>query len=148
MNKTQTQFAEFKNSKTKVDFDELEEFFDSLSVITNDEILGKWKGGYIKSGGIVDLTLKDFGFYGWIGKSFYSDDKVSALMHKFLGFKFNIPLIGKAHIREISFRGKVSTAMIYNRLPITDHFRRIDENTLMGVMDLKGKIIIYFYLFK
>ena len=69
-------------------------------------------------------------------------------MHQLLGFKFNFPLIGNARLREINFRGKVSSAMMYNYLPIIDHFRRVDENTLMGVMDVKGKTIIYFYLYR
>ena len=69
-------------------------------------------------------------------------------MHKLFGFEFNIPFIGNARIREVRYRNKVSTAMIYNYLPIIDHFRRVDDNTLMGAMDLKGKIAIYFYLYK
>jgi hypothetical protein len=142
------QFEKFKLSKTKVDFTELAEFYDQLAEISNDEIIGKWKGGYIKSGSLIDLSLTDLGFYGWIGKYFYSDDKVCALMHKFFGLEFNMPIIGNARIREVRFRGKVSTAMIYNHLPIIDHFRRVDENTLMGAMDLKGKVVLYFYLYQ
>jgi hypothetical protein len=116
--------------------------------ITNTEILGEWKGGYITSGSVIDLSLKNYGFYGWIGKHYLTEDKVKALMHQFFGLKFNFPVIGNARIREIRFRGKVSTGMIYNHLPIIDHFRRVDENTLMGAMDLKGKIVLYFYLYK
>jgi len=148
MNEFQTQFQSFSDSKTKVNFSELESFFELLPEINNSEILGEWKGGYIKSGSIIDLTLSDFGFYGWIGKHFNSEDRVKALMHQFFGFKFNIPILGNARIREIRFRGKVSTGMIYNHLPIIDHFRRVDENTLMGAMDLKGKVVLYFYLYK
>ena len=148
MNNTQTQFEVFRNSKQKVDFKTLEAFFDTLPEITNQEIIGEWKGGYIKSGSIIDLTLKDYGVYGWIGKHYHSEDKVKALMHKFFGLKFNIPVIGNARIREIRFRRKVSTGMIYNHLPIIDHFRRVDANTLMGAMDLKGKVVLYFYLYR
>jgi len=148
MNTITTQFEQFKTSKTKMDFNTLEAFFDSLPEITNQEILGEWKGGYIKSGTIIDLSLRDYGIWGWIGKHYHSEDKVHALMHKFFGLKFNIPVIGSARIREIRFRGKVSTGMIYNHLPIIDHFRRVDEKTLMGAMDLKGKIVLYFYLYR
>lgn len=148
MSSIQTQFEVFKNSKQKVDFKSLEAFFDTLPEITNDEILGEWKGGYITSGSIIDLSLKSYGFYGWIGKHFTTENKVKALMHQFFGLKFNIPIIGNARIREVRFRDKVSTGMIYNHLPIIDHFRRVDESTLMGAMDLKGKIVLYFYLYK
>src|SRR5690606_24196912 len=116
--------------------------------VHNEEIIGNWKGGYIKSGSIVDLTLKDYGIYGWIGKHFHSENKVHALMHQFLGFEYNIPILGNARIREILFRGKVSTAMMYNYAPIIDHFRKVDDNTLIGVMDVKGKTVLYFYLYR
>ncbi len=148
MNDIQKQFDVFRNSTVKVPFDELAEFFEQLSEVNNQEMLGKWKGGYIKSGTIIDFTLTDFGFWGWIGKQYFSENKVHALRHKFFGFEFNIPVIGNARIREILFRGKVSSAMMYNYLPIIDHFRKVDENTLMGVMDVKGKTVLYFYLYK
>ncbi len=148
MSALQAQFEEFINSEERVSFSELEAFYAQLAPVSNDEMHGEWKGGYITSGGVVDLTLKDFGFYGWIGKHFHSDDKVHALMHKLFGFEFNFPLIGGARIREIEYRGKISSAMIYNHLPIIDHFRRVDENTLMGVMDVKGKTVLYFYLYR
>lgn len=148
MTDLQTQFEQFKNSKTKVDFATLAAFFDQLPEITKEEILGEWKGGYITSGSIIDWSLKDYGVWGWIGKHYHSEDKVKALMHQFFGFEFNIPIIGQARIREIRFRGKVSAGMIYNYLPIIDHFRRVDDTTLMGAMDLKGKLVLYFYLYR
>jgi hypothetical protein len=41
----------------------------------------------------------------------------------------------QAHLRLVDFRGKVSAAMIYNELPIQDVFRKVDENTVLGLMD-------------
>ena len=148
MSALQTQFDGFIKSKETVSFSELEAFYEQLAPVTNNEMHGEWRGGYITSGGFIDFTLKDFGFYGWIGKHFHSDDRVYALMHQLFGFQFNFPLIGGARIREIDYRGKVSSAMIYNHLPIIDHFRRVDDDTLMGVMDVKGKTVLYFYLYR
>jgi hypothetical protein len=34
-------------------------------------------------------------------------------------------------------RGKVSATMIYDQLPINDVFRKLDDNTVIGVMDNK-----------
>ena len=45
----------------------------------------------------------------------------------------------KARLRELSFRGKVTAAMIYDELAIIDVFRKIDNNTVLGVMDIKGR---------
>ncbi|KAL4876499.1 hypothetical protein BJY04DRAFT_222980 [Aspergillus karnatakaensis] len=46
--------------------------------------------------------------------------------------------MGKARIREVKYNNVVSAAMIYNERPIIDYFRRVDESTVMGVMDALG----------
>jgi hypothetical protein len=65
-------------------------------------------------------------------------------------FNFVIPLIKtykfKARMRMTKFRGKVSATMIYNGLPINDVFRKVDENTLLGIMDLTGMKQPYFFV--
>ncbi|MFT5193834.1 MAG: hypothetical protein ACI9EW_004185 [Cellvibrionaceae bacterium] len=52
----------------------------------------------------------------------------------------------KARMRMLDFRGKTSATMIYDRLPIHDHFRKIDEHTVMGLMDFKGVENPYFFI--
>ena len=56
----------------------------------------------------------------------------------------------KARLREIRYRGGVTAAMIYDDLAIIDIFRKIDDTTVLGVMDLKGKMGEkgYFFLLK
>lgn len=54
----------------------------------------------------------------------------------------------RARLREIEFRGKVSAAMIYDHLPIIDIFRRVDEDTLLGVMDMRGLADPYFFILR
>jgi len=34
--------------------------------------------------------------------------------------------------------GRVTAAMVYDRLPINDAFRRLDDDTVLGLMDQKG----------
>lgn len=53
-----------------------------------------------------------------------------------------------ARIRMVEYRGKVSAAMIYDNLPIVDVFRKVDDNTLVGVMDLKGMRQPFFFALK
>lgn len=43
-----------------------------------------------------------------------------------------------ARVRMVEYRGVVSATMTYDALPINDHFRRVDETTLLGAMDLRG----------
>lgn len=43
-----------------------------------------------------------------------------------------------ARLRSLLHRGTQTAAMIYDALPIIDLFRRLDESTVMGLMDGKG----------
>lgn len=52
----------------------------------------------------------------------------------------------KARMRMTKYRGKVSATMIYNGLPINDVFRKVDDNTLLGIMDLHGMKQPYFFV--
>lgn len=52
----------------------------------------------------------------------------------------------KARLRMVDYRGKNSATMIYDRLPIHDHFRKIDDDGVMGLMDFKGQANPYFFL--
>ncbi|WP_344971207.1 DUF4334 domain-containing protein [Streptosporangium fragile] len=44
----------------------------------------------------------------------------------------------QARLRMTQHRGVVTATMCYDRLPAHDAFRRIDENTVMGAMDIRG----------
>ena len=43
-----------------------------------------------------------------------------------------------ARLRMVEYRGVVSGTMVYDALPVNDHFRRVDDATLFGAMDLRG----------
>ena len=51
-----------------------------------------------------------------------------------------------ARLRDIEYRGVVSAAMVYDHQPIIDHFRRVDDTTLLGVMDMRGWSQPYFFV--
>ena len=51
-----------------------------------------------------------------------------------------------ARLRMQEYRGKVSATMIYDALPICDVFRKIDDNRVLGVMDLRGMEEPYFFM--
>src|SRR2546421_4448181 len=52
----------------------------------------------------------------------------------------------RARLRLVQHRGIVSAAMIYDALPIVDHFRAVDSLTVMGLMDLRGMTEPLFFL--
>ena len=65
-------------------------------------------------------------------------------------FRLVQPLIStrapKARLRSVAHRGIVSAAMIYDDLPIIDHFRQIDPDRVLGLMDLRPTPEPFFFL--
>ena len=146
MTNTET-FKKFISQAGKLPCEQLDEFFANLDAIKADEIKGKWTGGYFPTGNATEFFLKDFIVFKWHGKNFVNINNVKALVLSFLKMKINVPG-GGAVLRELEFRNKISTSMIYNYLPIIDNFRKVDNNTIMGIMEIKGKTGLYFYLQK
>ncbi|MEM1253947.1 MAG: DUF4334 domain-containing protein [Cyanobacteria bacterium P01_H01_bin.21] len=54
----------------------------------------------------------------------------------------------QARLRMMEYRGKMSATMIYDYLPINDAFRKVDNNTVLGVMDLKDLSQPFFFVLK
>lgn len=52
----------------------------------------------------------------------------------------------RARLRAVEHRGVVTAGMVYDHLPIIDLFRRVDDTTLLGVMDLRGAPPYFFIL--
>ncbi|MCT7659450.1 DUF4334 domain-containing protein [Mycobacterium deserti] len=52
----------------------------------------------------------------------------------------------KARLRTTRYRGVDSATMIYDQLPINDVFRRLDGDTVLGAMDLRGIKAPYFFV--
>jgi hypothetical protein len=52
----------------------------------------------------------------------------------------------KARLRVVEHRGVLTTAMVYDALPIIDVFRRVDDATLLGLMDLRGLSDPFFFV--
>jgi Domain of unknown function (DUF4334)/GXWXG protein len=43
----------------------------------------------------------------------------------------------RARLRMMQYRGVVTATLSYDALPINDHFRRVDADTVIGVMDFR-----------
>lgn len=65
-------------------------------------------------------------------------------------FQLAMPLFttsrSRARLRMTSYRGVSSATMIYDQLPINDVFRRIDEDTVFGIMDFKHMDHPFFFV--
>lgn len=80
---------------------------------------------------------------GYMKPTFSLGEHMRKLKSNAIGntFQFLLPLFStsksRARLRMTEYRGKTSATMIYDQLPINDVFRKLDENTVMGVMDSK-----------
>ncbi len=67
-------------------------------------------------------------------------------------FQWMLPLLSgrqsAARLRMINYRGKTSATMSYDNLPINDVFRKVDDNTVLGIMDLKGMKQPFFFVLR
>ena len=57
---------------------------------------------------------------------------------------------GEASLWLEEFRGEVTATMVYDGQPVFDHFKRVDDTTVMGIINGTGGLIggrhFYFYL--
>lgn len=67
-------------------------------------------------------------------------------------FQLVMPLLTtrrpRARLRMITHRGKTSATMIYDHLPIHDVFRKLDDDTVFAVMDMKGMSRPFFFMLR
>ncbi len=148
--------------------------FDQLEPATLDFMLGRWKGYELKTGHYMEGLLECSGWYGKLFEneesvhplliSSLNKKRLYAINPLLIPLGINFPKIkalrvvlallkpilktkkGKARMRMIDYRGKVTGTMAYDQKAIFDHFAKIDENTMLGVMDLKGSEKPYFFV--
>ena len=150
--------------------------FDDLPVVVAKEITGRWKGSELPTGHPFDGLLSASGWYGKQfddpetvhpllfsggGEVFALDPRKVPLC---LAGRVPISVVAavgklitvlepvlrtmqpRARLRNLEYRGKTSAALIYDHVPIIDVFRRVDEHTLLGVMDQRDVDQPYFFV--
>jgi hypothetical protein len=129
----------------RIDIAELHAFFDTLEAVPEDFMLGEWGGGVFLTGHPGESQLTGM---KWAGKHFYHRNQVDPIICQGEnGTRYPSDVMGKAALREMAYRGVVTATMIYDKHPVYDHFRKISEDTVLGVMDRKGEEVpLYFYL--
>jgi hypothetical protein len=142
-------FTEIKQRTDPMPYAELEEFWASLEPVTIDFMLGEWKGGDLVTGHRGDGFLGD----RWFGTTFKSAFDVDPIIcvdehgNKFSDTKL---MNGKAGLWMEEFRGEVTATMVYDGMPIHDHFKKIDDNAVIAITNGKGALdngrYMYFYL--
>jgi len=145
-------FDQLRIDPGPIETETLDALFDTLEPISCQEMFGQWKGGELKTGHKGSLALERM---NWFGKTFHSllDVKPLICLDE-QGEQFSSQAMGgEASLWMVEFRGKVSACMVYDGQPVLDHFRRVDDSTVMGIMDGKAQVLddgkhFYFYLEK
>lgn len=145
-------FAQLRTLR-KVRSEDLDELWAALPTVRAEEILGSWKGSALDNGhpGCAMLIQNP-----WYGKIFNSlNDAKPLVMYAEDGSLYsNVELMnGEASLWNIEFRGEVTATMVYDGQPVFDHFKRVDERTLLGIMNGKSVelvnehgVFLYFFL--
>jgi hypothetical protein len=142
-------------------------WFDSLAPVDADFMLGSWRGSGVPTGHSMDGMLEAANWYGkefidaetvhplvfttLDGRKFRVNPALLPLRlaERLPRTRFMTRLFlatrglvstrrSAARLRMTRYRGVLSATMIYDAKPINDVFRRIDENAVLGLMDMKG----------
>jgi hypothetical protein len=149
--------------------------FDSLPAVPIPMLLGRWKGSGLRTDHPMDGMLEEL---GWYGKEFVDADHVHPLLFRGsrgllvlsparvpIGLalrlpralaRLSFPLVRPwlttrrfgARLRMTEFRGVSSATMIYDAQPINDIFRKVDDDTVLGLMDMRGMEQPFFFVLR
>lgn len=131
-------FQELREQEGLIPTLQLDEVWAALATVRPDEILGDWKGGEFRTGHPLDGTLEKA---DWYGKSFAAvHDAKPLICRNAAGELYSNRELGKgeASLWTVEFRGEATATMVYDGRPVLDHFKRVDDTTLMGIMNGKG----------
>jgi len=143
-------FTAFTERTDQIADAELDEFWATLAPATVDFMIGEWAGGEFDTGHRANGFMKRL---NWFGKTFVSATDAKPLVCLDAdGNKFSNTeaMNGEASLWMEEFRGEVVASMVYDGRPVHDHFKVVDENAVMGIMNGKGALDgerhLYFYL--
>jgi hypothetical protein len=154
MSSTRKTFAAFTERDGQIPDAELDAFWATLEPTTIEFMIGEWKGGEFATGHRANGFMKRL---SWFGKTFASAADAKPLVCLDAdGNKFsNVEAMnGEASLWLEEFRGEVTASMVYDGRPVHDHFKKVDDNAVMGIMNGKGALDdssgtprhLYFYL--
>lgn len=113
--------------------------FEQLEPAPEEFMIGQWHGGKFDGGADPDTI-------NWYGKRFISRTLVEPMLCRneegeiYVWEKF-----GQAQLREVAFNGKVQACLIYDKMPMMDYFRKVTDDIVLGVGDIKGLPTDFFF---
>jgi hypothetical protein len=113
--------------------------YQRLEPVSIDFMLGSWRGGKFDGGKEPDPIR-------WYGKRFSSRDHAEPLLCRAAdGSIYSYDKLGLARLREATIFGKSSAALIYDQQPIMDYFRKVSDDVVVGLGDIKGRPLDFFF---
>ena len=113
--------------------------YDQLEPATAKDMIGTWHGGKFDGG-------KEPNPINWYGKRFVSASHVDPMLcRKEDGSVYAWPNWGDAQLREVAFGGKVQACLIYDKQPMMDYFRKVTDDLVIGLADIKGRPTDFFF---
>ena len=150
MSNARKTFTELTSRVGEISDVELDAFWETLEPATVDFMLGEWKGGEFFTGHRANGFMQSL---NWFGKTFHSaSDAKPLICLDAEGNKFSNTekMNGEASLWLEEFRGEVTASMVYDGAPVHDHFKKVDANAVLGIMNGKGTLDgskhLYFYL--
>ncbi|KUI35175.1 hypothetical protein AU195_09765 [Mycobacterium sp. IS-1496] len=147
---TRETFDELKGRTGTLGDAELDEFWATLEPVDIDFMIGEWKGGEFHTGHKANGFMERL---NWFGKTFHSATDAKPLVCLDADgnrFSNTEAMKGEASLWMEQFRGEVTASMVYDGAPVHDHFKKVDDNAVMGIMNGKGALDgdrhLYFYL--
>ncbi|MDP2773241.1 MAG: DUF4334 domain-containing protein [Nocardioides sp.] len=117
---------------------ELDDLWTELRPVTVEAVLGPWRGGDFATGHIASTVLQKV---RWHGKVFNGPLDAQPLVCRDADGELYSNLEagggGEASLWEVVFRGESTATMVYDKMPVLDHFKSVDDVTLMGIMNGK-----------
>lgn len=119
--------------------------YDDAEPIAIAFLLGDWVGHAFGTDAPEEKMLASI---RWAGKNFRAADDVDPIVClDDAGERFANSVVGTAHLEMLAHRGSETATMVYDSQPMRDHFRRIDDKTVLGAMEKDGaKGPGFFYL--
>lgn len=134
---------EIRTRTDRIDPAELDEVWAALEAVGIDDVLGEWKGTMIDTGH-RGLALMEG--VTWYGKRLYSATNAQPFVCVDADGELYSDLTytggGEASLWMIEFRGEPTASMVYDSLPVVDHFKRAGDTTLLGVMNGKPELVL------
>ncbi|MGO3327170.1 DUF4334 domain-containing protein [Gordonia sp. (in: high G+C Gram-positive bacteria)] len=129
---------------------DLDVIWAALSPVGIDDVIGDWRGGELPTGHVLDGQLSKVGWHGkWLRGRY---DVAPMVCRDADGELYSNLDVGKggASLWMVEFRGELTASMVYDGQPVIDHFKRVDDDTLMGVMNGSTSLVrdrhFYFFL--